>query len=65
MSLHVVHFIGPINATSACTIRKLCLQAPQNGATGIALHMSPQDGIMDTARRERVPEAGTTAYWWN
>ena len=40
MSLHVVHFIGPINATSACTIRKLCLQALQSGATGIALHMS-------------------------
>jgi len=27
MSLHIVHFIGPINATSACTIRNLCLQA--------------------------------------
>jgi len=46
MSLHVVHFIGPINATSACTIRNLCLQALQSGASEIELHMSTEGGNM-------------------
>jgi ATP-dependent Clp protease protease subunit len=46
MSLHIVHFIGPINATSACTVRNLCLQALQSGATEIELHMSTEGGNM-------------------
>jgi hypothetical protein len=32
MPLHIVHFTGPINATTACTVRNLCLQALQSGA---------------------------------
>ena len=46
MSLHIVHFIGPINHHSACTIRNLCLQALQSGATEIELHMSTEGGNM-------------------
>lgn len=46
MSLHIVHFIGPINHASACTVRNLCLQALQNGATAIELHMSTEGGNM-------------------
>ena len=46
MSLHIVHFIGPINHGSACTIRNLCLQALQSGATEIALHLSTEGGNM-------------------
>jgi len=46
MSLHIVHFIDPINATSACTVRNLCLQALQSGATAIELHMSTEGGNM-------------------
>jgi len=46
MSLHIVHFIGPINATSASTIRNLCLQALQSGASEIELHMSTEGGNM-------------------
>ena len=46
MSLHIVHFIGPINHNSACTIRNLCLQALQSGATEIELHMSTEGGNM-------------------
>ncbi|TFW32463.1 ClpP family protease [Massilia horti] len=46
MSLHIVHFIGPINHTSACTVRNLCLQALQSGASEIALHMSSEGGNM-------------------
>ncbi len=32
MSLHIVHFIGPINHNAACPVRNLCLQALQSGA---------------------------------
>ena len=46
MSLHIVHFIGPINHASACTVRNLCLQALQSGASEIALHMSTEGGNM-------------------
>ena len=46
MSLHIVHFIGPINAGSACSIRNLCLQALQSGATELELHMSTEGGNM-------------------
>lgn len=46
MSLHIVHFIGPINHASACTVRNLCLQALQSGATAIELHMSTEGGNM-------------------
>jgi ATP-dependent Clp protease protease subunit len=46
MALHIVHFIGPINHTSACTVRNLCLQALQSGATEIELHMSTEGGNM-------------------
>ena len=46
MSLHIVHFIGPINHHTACTIRNLCLQALQSGATEIELHMSTEGGNM-------------------
>ncbi len=46
MSLHIVHFIGPINHGSACTVRNLCLQALQSGATAIELHMSTEGGNM-------------------
>lgn len=46
MSLHIVHFIGPITANSACTVRNLCLQALQSGATAIELHMSTEGGNM-------------------
>ncbi|MDL2356936.1 MAG: ATP-dependent Clp protease proteolytic subunit [Pseudomonadota bacterium] len=46
MALHIVHFIGPINHSSACTVRNLCLQALQSGATEIALHMSTEGGNM-------------------
>jgi ATP-dependent protease ClpP protease subunit len=46
MSLHIVHFIGPINHNSACTIRNLCLQALQNGASQIELHLSTEGGNM-------------------
>ena len=46
MALHIVHFIGPIDHTSACTIRNLCLQALQSGATELELHMSTEGGNM-------------------
>jgi ATP-dependent Clp protease protease subunit len=46
MSLHIVHFIGPINHNSASTVRNLCLQALQNGASEIELHMSTEGGNM-------------------
>src|SRR6476646_1831537 len=46
MSLHIVHFIGPINHNAVCTIRNLCLQALQSGATEIELHMSTEGGNM-------------------
>ena len=46
MALHIVHFIGPINHGSACTIRNLCLQALQSGATELELHMSTEGGNM-------------------
>ena len=46
MSLHIVHFIGPINHNSACSVRNLCLQALQNGASEIELHMSTEGGNM-------------------
>ena len=46
MPLHIVHFIGPINAASACTVRNLCLQALQSGASEIELHMSTEGGNM-------------------
>ena len=46
MALHIVHFIGPINHQSACSVRNLCLQALQNGATEIELHMSSEGGNM-------------------
>jgi ATP-dependent protease ClpP protease subunit len=46
MALHIVHFIGPINPHSACTVRNLCLQALQSGASEIALHMSTEGGNM-------------------
>ena len=46
MGLHIVHFIGPINHGSASAVRNLCLQALQNGATEIELHMSSEGGNM-------------------
>lgn len=46
MSLHVIHFIGPINHNSVCTIRNLCLQALQSGASELELHMSTEGGNM-------------------
>ena len=46
MALHIVHFIGPINHNSASAIRNNCLQALQNGATEIELHMSSEGGNM-------------------
>jgi len=46
MSLHIVHFIGPINHNAVCTIRNLCLQALQSGASEIELHMSTEGGNM-------------------
>lgn len=46
MALHIVHFIGPINQHSVCTVRNLCLQALQNGASEIELHMSTEGGNM-------------------
>jgi ATP-dependent protease ClpP protease subunit len=46
MSLHIVHFIGPINHGSACTVRNLCLQALQSGASEIELHLSTEGGNM-------------------
>ena len=46
MALHIVHFIGPINHNSASAIRNNCLQAVQNGATEIELHMSSEGGNM-------------------
>jgi ATP-dependent protease ClpP protease subunit len=46
MSLHIVHFIGPINPHSVCTVRNLCLQALQSGATELELHMSTEGGNM-------------------
>ena len=46
MSLHIVHFIGPINHGSACAVRNLCLQALQSGASEIELHMSTEGGNM-------------------
>ena len=46
MALHIVHFIGPINHSSACTIRNLCLQALQSGASEIELHLSTEGGNM-------------------
>ncbi|HEX9171574.1 MAG TPA: ATP-dependent Clp protease proteolytic subunit [Telluria sp.] len=46
MALHIIHFIGPINHTSACTVRNLCLQALQSGATELELHMSTEGGNM-------------------
>jgi ATP-dependent protease ClpP protease subunit len=46
MALHIVHFIGPINHSSACTVRNLCLQALQSGATELELHLSTEGGNM-------------------
>ncbi|HWJ94506.1 MAG TPA: ATP-dependent Clp protease proteolytic subunit, partial [Telluria sp.] len=46
MALHIVHFIGPINQNSVCTVRNLCLQALQSGASEIELHMSTEGGNM-------------------
>jgi ATP-dependent protease ClpP protease subunit len=46
MALHIVHFIGPINHNSACTVRNLCLQALQSGASEIELHLSTEGGNM-------------------
>jgi ATP-dependent Clp protease protease subunit len=46
MALHIVHFIGPINHASACTVRNLCLQALQSGATELELHLSTEGGNM-------------------
>ena len=46
MSLHIVHFIGPINSASACSFRNLCLQALQSGATELEIHMSSEGGNM-------------------
>lgn len=46
MPLHIIHFIGPINHNSVCTIRNLCLQALQSGASEIELHMSTEGGNM-------------------
>lgn len=46
MALHIVHFIGPINHGSASTVRNLCLQALQNGATELELHLSTEGGNM-------------------
>ena len=46
MSLHIVHFIGPINHNAACPVRNLCLQALQSGASEIELHMSTEGGNM-------------------
>lgn len=46
MALHIVHFIGPINQISVCTVRNLCLQALQSGASEIELHMSTEGGNM-------------------
>ncbi|MFC3461170.1 ATP-dependent Clp protease proteolytic subunit [Massilia haematophila] len=46
MTLHIVHFIGPINHSSACAVRNLCLQALQSGASEIELHMSTEGGNM-------------------
>ena len=46
MALHIVHFIGPINHNSACTVRNLCLQALQAGASEIELHLSSEGGNM-------------------
>jgi ATP-dependent Clp protease, protease subunit len=46
LALHIVHFIGPINHHSACTVRNLCLQALQSGASEIELHMSTEGGNM-------------------
>ena len=46
MALHIVHFIGPISHNSVCTIRNLCLQALQSGASEIELHMSTEGGNM-------------------
>jgi ATP-dependent Clp protease protease subunit len=46
MSLHIVHFIGPINHSAVCTIRNLCLQALQSGASEIELHLSTEGGNM-------------------
>jgi ATP-dependent protease ClpP protease subunit len=46
MSLHIIHFIGPINHNAVCTVRNLCLQALQSGATELELHMSTEGGNM-------------------
>ena len=46
MALHIVHFIGPINHSSAGTLRNLCLQALQSGASEIELHLSTEGGNM-------------------
>lgn len=46
MTLHIVHFIGPINHNSACTVRNCCLEALQKGASEIALHISTEGGNM-------------------
>jgi ATP-dependent protease ClpP protease subunit len=46
MALHIVHFIGPINHSSAATVRNLCLQALQSGASEIELHLSTEGGNM-------------------
>jgi len=46
MALHIVHFSGPINHASACSVRNLCLQALQSGATELELHLSTEGGNM-------------------
>ncbi len=48
MALHIVHFIGPIKHNSTCSVRNLCLQALQNGASEIELHISTEGGNMTT-----------------
>ncbi|TFV94011.1 hypothetical protein E4K72_18520 [Oxalobacteraceae bacterium OM1] len=44
MELHIVHYIGPIHAESASTVRNLCLMALKDGAARLELHLSTEGG---------------------
>jgi hypothetical protein len=76
MSLHIVHFIGPINATSACTIRNLCpagaakrlmrmTSVPISPAARAPTRQAVEAGLVHAARQAHLPDAGGTSHWCN
>lgn len=44
MTLHVVHFSGPITPAACCNVQSVCSQALGQGATRIRLHLASEGG---------------------